>query len=340
MFWPTFLLARLLRLGLLLLGITLLTFIITHALPVDPVVANVGQRASSNPTIVAAFRKRWGLDRPPYEQYVRYLSNLVRGDWGQSITTHRPVLTDLAQYLPATIELSTVALGLSLLFGLPLGILSALKQGRFLDHFARLISQVGVSVPVFWLGVVALYVFYFRLRWLPGPGRLGVGLAAPAGPTGFLLVDSVLAGNHVVFWDALSHLLLPATVLASYVTGLLMRVTRAGVLDVLQQNFVQTARSKGLTERRVVGHHVLKNAMGAPLTLLGLAYGQLLSGAVLTETIFAWPGIGRYAFHAAVKLDVPAIMGIALVIAMSYALLNLIVDVLYTVLDPRIRLSG
>ena len=165
-------LARLLRLGLLLLGITLLTFIITHALPVDPVVANVGQRASSNPTIVAAFRKRWGLDRPPHEQYARYLSNLVRGDWGQSITTHRPVLTDLAQYLPATVELSTVALGLSLLFGLPLGILSALKRGRFLDHFSRLISQVGVSVPVFWLGVVALYVLYFRLGWLPGPGRL------------------------------------------------------------------------------------------------------------------------------------------------------------------------
>ncbi len=337
MYWPLFLARRFIRLSLLLLGIITLLFVISHVLPTDPVVANLGQTASENPSIVAAFRHKWGLDLPLQAQYIQYLSNLMRGDLGQSISSGRPVLNDLAQYLPATIELATVALVLSLFIGLPLGILSAITKGRPWDHVSRIISLLGVSTPVFWLGLVSLYLFYFRLNWLPGSGRLSIGFAAPQGPTGLYMLDGLLRGQITIFWDAASHLVLPATVLASYITGLVIRVTRAEVLTVLQKDFVRTARAKGLAEFTILVQHVLKNSMTAPLTIIGLAYGQLLSGAVLTEVIFAWPGIGRYAFQAAGKLDFPAIVGTALVIAVSYSLVNLAVDIVYTYLDPRIQ---
>ncbi|MBI1729069.1 ABC transporter permease [Candidatus Acetothermia bacterium] len=336
MSWPAFLARRLLRLMLLLLGMTTLLFALSHWLPTDPVVANLGQSASQNPEIVAAFKAKWGLDLPLQQQFFSYLGNLVSGELGRSITTGRPVLQDLAQYLPATIELATTALFISLLAGLPLGVLAATHQNKIWDHISRLVSLLGVSAPVFWLGILLLSIFYFQLGWLPGSGRLSIGTTAPAGPTGFYLIDSLIAGNLSLLGDTALHLILPAFALASYITGLVIRVTRAEVLSVMQKDYVRTARAKGLSETRILLQQVLRNALTAPVTILGLAYGHLLSGAVLAEVIFAWPGIGRYAFNAAAKLDFPAILGTALVIALSYSLVNLFVDLLYLWLDPRI----
>jgi peptide/nickel transport system permease protein len=336
MAWPAFLARRLIRLILLLLGMTALLFAVSHWLPTDPVVANLGQTASQNPAIVAAFKSKWGLDLPLQQQFFSYLSNLLRGELGRSITTGRPVLQDLAQYLPATIELATAALVISLLVGLPLGVLAATHKNKIWGHLSRLVSLLGVSAPVFWLGILLLSIFYFQLGWLPGSGRLSIGASPPQGPTGFYLIDSLFASNLSLLGDTAHHLILPAIALASYITGLVIRVTRTEVLSVMQREYVRTARAKGLSETRVILQHVVRNALTAPVTILGLAYGHLLSGAVLAEVIFAWPGIGRYAFNAAAKLDFPAIVGTALVIALSYTLVNLFVDILYLWLDPRI----
>jgi peptide/nickel transport system permease protein len=321
------------------IGVTLISFVVSHAVPSDPVVANLGQQASQRPEIVAAYKARWGLDRPAHEQYLTFLVNLSHGDLGTSLNTRRPIGADIAQFLPATIELSVVAILFALVVGLPLGILSALYRDGPIDHVARLVSLVGVSIPIFWLATVSLVIFYAALQIAVGPGRLGPNVPAPPSTTGLYTVDALIAGDMATFRSALEHLVLPGLVLGSSVMGLITRVTRSSLLEVLHQDYVRTARAKGLMERSVIMRHALRNALIPTVTVLGLAFGSLLSGAVMTETIFAWPGLGRYAYQSAVSNDFPSIMGVTFVIALMYIVVNLAVDVMYAVLDPQIRYS-
>ncbi len=328
------------RLGLMVVaavGVTLISFVISHAVPADPIVSNLGQQASQRPEIVAAFKAKWGLDQPLYRQYLTFLANLAQGDLGKSINTRRAITTDLGQFLPATIELATTAVVFALLIGLPLGVFAAIYRDRLVDHVARLVSLVGVSIPIFWLAILSLVLFYATLHWTVGPGRLGPQIEPPPRLTGFYTLDSLVAGDFDTFRSAASHLVLPGLVLASSIMGLVTRVTRSSMLEVLSQDYLRTARAKGLMERAVVARHALRNALIPTVTVLGLAYGGLLSGAVMTETIFAWPGLGRYAFQSAVTNDFPAIMGVTFVIGIMYILVNLVVDLLYGLLDPQIR---
>jgi peptide/nickel transport system permease protein len=323
----------------MLLGITLLSFVLSQAVPADPVTANLGEQAAADPAVVAAFRKQWGLDRPLPEQYGVYVWNLLRGDLGRSISTRQPVALDLRQHFPATVELSLVAMALSVLLGIPLGLLSAVKRDSVLDQAARLVSLVGVSMPLFWLGLVALLVFYAHLGWAPAPGRLSPTLAAPPLVTGFLLIDALLAGRPRVALDSLQHLVLPALVLSTYNLGVLARLMRGNTLEVLGEDYVRTARAKGLAERAVLLRHAARNALIPVVTVIGLSFGRLLSGAVIIESVFAWPGLGLYAFRSATSLDFPAIMGVGMVIAAIYVCVNLVVDVAYAFIDPRIQVG-
>jgi len=323
----------------MLIGVTLVTFVVSHLIPADPLTAVLPERAANNPDIVAMYRARWGLDRPLPEQYLLYLRNLLHGDLGESYTTRRPVGTDLRLFFPATVELALAAMLYAVVVGIALGVISAVWSDRLADHLARIIALIGVSVPVFWLGLIALQVFYAQLRILPGPGRLDTRLTAPPFRTGLYTIDSLLAGRLDLFFNALAHLILPGIVLGSYAMGIIARMTRSSLLEVLSLDYIRTARAKGVSERRVVLGHALRNAMIPTVTVVGLTFGSLLAGAVLTETIFAWPGIGRYAVQAATNLDLPAVLGVTLLIAVVYVVVNMITDILYGVLDPRIRVG-
>ncbi len=320
-------------------GITLLTFVLSHAVPADPVTAYLGPQASGDPQVIAAFRHQWGLDRPLPEQYLIYLANLARGDMGVSISTRQPVTVDLRQHLPATIELALAAMLVSLAVSIPLGMLSAVRRDTILDQLARVGSLIGVSTPIFWLGIVAIFLFYARLGWAPAPGRFSMTISPPPSVTGFVAVDALVAGRPDVALDALQHLALPALVLSSYSTGVITRMMRGSMLDVLGEDYVRTAHAKGLSARAVIVRHAARNSLIPVLTIIGLSFGGLLSGAVVTETVFAWPGLGSYAFRSATALDFPAIMGVGLVVATVYILVNLVVDVTYAFVDPRIRVG-
>lgn len=319
--------------------ITLIGFMLTYLIPADPLAMVLSERAMAHPEIVQAYRQRWGLDQPPYVRYVRYVGNLLRGDLGESVATQQPVGADLLRFLPATVELALAATVVAILVGVPLGAVAAVRRDRWADHLARIGSLVGVSTPVFWLGLLVLTLFYYRLGLFPGPGRLDAAIAPPPLRTGLLVVDGLLAGRWDAFADALRHLVLPALVLAAYSMGVITRITRSSVLEVLAQDYIRTARAKGLTERVLLVRHALRNALLPTVTMIGLAFGNLLAGAVMTETIFAWPGIGRYAVDAASKLDFPAIMGVTLLVAVMYVCINFVVDLSYGVLDPRVRLE-
>ena len=321
----------------LIIGISFVSFVIANLVPSDPMAANLGERAASDPEIVEAFRAKWGLDQPFLEQYVRYVTNLVAGDMGTSIRTRRPVADELGRYLPATAELATAGILVALLGGIPLGIISAIWRNRPIDFIARVVSLIGVSAPVFWLALIALLVLYLNLRILPGPGRLDAVLTPPPTVTGLYTIDSILAGQWNILGNALAHLILPALVLGAYSAGLITRITRSAMLDVLSMEYITTARSKGLRERTVILRHGMRNALLPVITVIGLSYGNLLTGAVLTETIFAWGGIGRFAYNSARSLDFPSIMGVSMLVALIFIVTNLIVDMLYYVLDPRIR---
>jgi peptide/nickel transport system permease protein len=323
----------------LILGITVVAFLIANAVPADPINANLPQNALNNEKLVTAFREKWGFDKPLYTQYLTYLGNLLRGDMGVSIKTKKPVLEDILQFLPATIELATFSIIVGLILGIGFGIVSAVWKNSFVDYFVRLIAMIGVSFPVFLLALVALAVFHAQLGWTAGPGRLGFLLKDPPHVTGLFTIDSLLAGQWKAFWDALSHLVLPSLVLGSYISGIIARITRSSLLEILGADFIRTARAKGQREPLVVLRHALSNALIPVVTLLGILYGNLLAGAVLTESIFAWPGIGRYAFRASTSQDFPAIMGVSMLIALIFVVTNFIVDMLYFVLDPRIRYS-
>jgi peptide/nickel transport system permease protein len=328
---------RILLMFPLMIGMTLIAFVVSHSVPADPVAAHLGQRSMEDPAIVAAFRQQWGLDKPLPEQYLSYLRNLVQGNLGVSIRTHMPVAEDLSRYLPASAELALMATGVGIVLGIPFGVVSAVNRNRWIDHIVRGVSLLGVSSPVFWLGLIGLYVFYFRLGWLPGPGRLDVGMPEPSRLSGMYTLDSLLTGNWSAFAASVRHLILPGMVLASVYLGLVTRMTRSSMLEVLSADYVRTARGKGLRERAVIFRHALGNALVPTITILGLAFGDILAGTVLTETIFSWPGIGRYAYQSAVTLDFPAIMGVSLLIAVVFITVNLVTDVAYVVVDPRLR---
>jgi peptide/nickel transport system permease protein len=337
MLW--FVIRRLIALVFLTLGITLIAFILTHLVPGDPAAANLGQTAVSDPAIVQAFNEKNGLDKPLPVQYLKYLGGLVHGDLGISQRTQTPVASELGEYVPATMELAITAILLAVIVGVPLGIVAAMRRNRWPDQVLRVLSLSGVSLPTFWLALVCYYVFFFKLGWLPGGGRLNPGVDPPPDHTGLYSIDSLLAGDPAKFWDALSHLILPAVVLAAFTIGLLTRFTRASVLEVLNHDYVRTARAKGMPERTVILRHVLRPALVPILTVFGVAFGSLLSGTVLVEKIFSWPGVGQYAYDSALNLDLPSIMGVSLVVAVIYIVINFIVDILYGIIDPRIRFS-
>ena len=330
------------RLGtgiVLLIGITLVAFVVTHLVPGDPVAANLGQGALSDPAAIAAFRHQYGLDQPLPVQYIRYLGDLLQGNLGLSEQSHRPVVSDLNDYIPATVELALFAIVTSLVIGVGLGIVAAASCDRWPDQVIRVISLGGVSMPVFWIALVAFYLLFYRLGWLPGGGRLDPAETPPTHTTGLFTLDALIHGQWPLLWSALRHLILPGLVLAVYTVGMLTRFTRASMLEIMGNDYVRAARLKGLPERTVILRHVLRPALISVITVAGLAFANLLSGTVLVENIFAWPGVGQYAYHSAVNLDLPAIMGVSLFIAIVYIAVNLVVDLLYGVIDPRIRLS-
>jgi peptide/nickel transport system permease protein len=315
---------------------TLVVFLIANTVPGDPVLAQLGDIAASNKAFVAEWRARYGLDLPLWQRYLIFLKGLAGGDLGQSIASQRPVLADIAQFAPATLELATAGFLLALIVGIPLGILAAVRRDSWIDHLARVVSLIGVSSPTFWLAFIMLAVFYGGLEIAPGPGRLDPIALPPKTVTGLYLVDSLIAGDWEAFRDAAAHLILPSIVLAAATLGLITRTTRASMLETIGQDYVRVARAKGLRERTIVRGHVLPNALIPVVTLGGLAYANLLTGAVMTETIFSWPGLGRYTFRSAAALDFPAIMGITLVVALVYLVINFLIDISYALLDPRV----
>jgi peptide/nickel transport system permease protein len=334
-----YVISRLLMAAITALLATFVVFAIANFVPGDPVLAQLGDIAASDKKFVAAFRARWGLDLPFWQQYLVFLGRLFQGDLGISISSQRPVLDDIAQYGPATLELATVGFLLALLTGIPLGVLAAVKRDTWIDHLARFISLLGVSSPSFWLAFVLLTVFYGGLQIAPGPGRLGIADIPPAAVTGLYLIDAALAGDWQTWRSAAAHLVLPSIVLAAATMGLITRTTRAAMLDTLGQDYVRVARAKGIGRRTIVLRHAFPNALIPIVTLSGLAYAQLLTGAVMAETIFSWPGLGRYTFRSTVTLDFPAIMAMTLLVAIVYLLINLLIDLSYPLLDPRVTRS-
>jgi peptide/nickel transport system permease protein len=331
------LIRRLLLMIPMAVGITLLLFVVTHIVPVNPLAVILTERSMDDTEAVKAATEKWGLDKPLPEQYAIYLRNLLQGDLGTSFKTKNPVSLDLKNFLPATIELAICSFIFAMLFGLPLGIIAAIKSGSFADQVTRIISLLGASMPPFWSGLLVLFVFYYKLDWAPGPGRISSRIGAPEPVTGLFVFDSLWKGNMPAFWDSLSHLVLPSIILGWFTLALVSRITRSSMLEVLSQDYIRTARAKGVAEKWVILKHALRNALIPLVTLVGLAFAGLMSGAIMTETIFSWPGIGRYAVESAANLDYPAITGTTLLIAIIYMLVNIFVDMLYTIIDPRIR---
>ncbi len=328
------------RLGvslLLILGVTLITFILTNLVPSNPAASALGERASSDPAAVAAFNTKYGLDKPLPQQYVIYLSRLAQLDFGDSTQTHNPVAKDLGSAFPATAELALTALITASVLGVGLGLWAALRQRKFVDQAVRVVSIIGISTPTFWLALIVYYLLFYKLGWFPGSGRLDPQFTPPKDHTGFYTIDALIAGRPKVFWNAVGHLILPASVLVLYTVGLLARFARTAVLDVLGNDYITAARAKGLSARRVTFGYILRGALLPILTVVGLTFGSLLSGAVLTETVFAWNGLGQYAFKAATTLDLQAIMGVGIVVGVTYIAINFVVDLLYGVIDPRVR---
>jgi peptide/nickel transport system permease protein len=318
-----------------MIGVSIITFGLSHLVPADPAVVALGDHATD--TQLNAFREKYGLNKPVPEQYWIYVTGLIHGDLGTSLRTRRPVASDLRDFFPATFELSLTALILSILIGVPAGVVSATARNRLPDHIVRIVSLIGGSVPIFWLGLILIGFFYGRLGWLPGGARIDKFIPPPPSITGLYTVDSLLADNSKAFWSSVQHLLLPALALGYFSTAIISRMMRSSMLEVLNLEYVLSARARGLRVGRVVWRHAARNAMIPTVTTIGVTFGSLLSGAVLTETIFSWPGLGRYATNSAISLDFPAVMGVTLLAALVYTAANLIVDIGYHWLDPRIR---
>jgi peptide/nickel transport system permease protein len=330
----SYILKRLLFMLIVMAGVATMVFFITRVIPADPVGAILGGNAPIE--LVDRMRHQLGLDKPIHQQFVDYLNGIVHGDFGVSLKTNRPVTDDLKEFFPATLELAIASILITILFGILFGILSAVHRNKLIDHVMRVFAIMGVSMPVFWMGLLLLLLFYYVLEWLPGSGRHSL-FVFPPHYTGMVVIDCLIAGDWATLWDALRHLVLPAFVLGYASTASVARIMRASMLDVLSQDFVRTAKAKGLSKRIVIYRHALKNALIPVVTVIGISFGSLLSGAVLTETVFSWPGVGRYIVHALLFLDYPAVVGGTLFFAFVYSLANLVVDILYVALDPRMH---
>ena len=330
----TFLIRRLSLLVFVLLGVSLLIFTISHVIPSDPARQAAGPHATTEQ--VEVLRKKFGFDRPLPEQYWIYMTGLLRGDLGFSLYSRRPVAEDIKAYFPATLELTAVAMLICLLLGIPLGVLSAVYKDRLLDHISRVVSIGGVGLPVFWLALLFQLVLYRWLDWLPAGGRISPNITGPATITGLYILDSLLMGNWPALQSSLHYITMPAITLAFASVAWVARITRASMLDILTQDYIRTARGKGLPEWQVIYVHALRNALIPAVTMIGLQTGALLSGAFLVEIIFSWPGIGFYTINSIMSMDFNAIMTTTLLVAIVYTVTNLIVDILYVAIDPRI----
>jgi peptide/nickel transport system permease protein len=317
-----------------LLGVSILVFSFVHLIPGDPAVTMLGERAT--PQKVAEVRARLGLDRPIHEQYLLYIGKAIRGDLGVSIVRGDPVFTDILHRFPATVELATAAIVTAILFGIPIGIVSAVWRKSFVDSLSRVLALTGVSMPIFWLGVMLAWVFAVELHWLPTGARLD-SVADYEPVTHFVLIDAVIQRNWAMIPDALRHLVLPAVALATIPLAVIARMMRASMLEVLSRDYIRTADAKGLSRAAVILRHGLRNALLPVLTVVGLQVGSLLAGAILTETIFSWPGIGRWVYESIESRDYPIVQGASLFIGVVVVVVNLLTDLLYAAVDPRIK---
>ena len=324
------------RLGLMIIvlwGLITITFIVSHVIPVDPVALWAGEKARMQELDI--IRKRYHLDEPLWRQYIYFFQDLLQGNLGISPVTNRPVLQDLTYFFPATFELALLSLTIVMALGILFGVFSALKRGSITDHLLRIYSLTGTSMPIFWLGVILQFVLYYSLDWLPLGGRID---AQWTRITGFVLLDTLIAGNLHGFLDAFKHMIMPAFCLSFSSMGLVVRITRSSMLEVLGADYIRTAKSKGLPKNVVIYKHALKNALIPPLTALAWTFGNLLQGAMITETVFSWPGMGNYAASAIYTLDFPAVMGFTVLAGISVVVVNFITDLLYLFIDPRIRM--
>jgi peptide/nickel transport system permease protein len=331
-----FVVRRLLLLVPILLGLSILVFLWIRALPAGPAQSLLGERAT--PETIAQIERQYGLDKPIYVQYWRYLKTVGTGDLGTAIRSRRPVADELKERFPATIELTVAALLFAVLLGVPLGFVAAKRYGTWIDHSSLVLSLLGISIPVFFLAILLKYIFAVELGLLPTVGRISV-LIDLEHPTNFYTIDALIAGDLVAFWDVLKHLMLPAIALGSIPLAIIARITRAAVLDVQNEDYVRTARAKGLAPRVVDSRHIFRNALLPIMTIIGLQTGLLLSGAVLTETVFAFPGMGTWLVEGIRQRDFPVLQGGILFVSVVFVLVNLLVDVMYAVINPRIRYS-
>jgi peptide/nickel transport system permease protein len=321
---------------LTLFGLTVLTFLIGRVMPVDPVIAAVGDNAPED--VILRVRAEMGLDQPIPVQFLHYLNQLLHGDFGMSVLTKNPVATDIARFFPATFELATAALLLATLVGIPLGVWAAVRQGSFTDQAIRVLCLAGHSVPVFMLSMISLLIFYSALGIAPGPGRQDIiydGMIPTV--TGLMSVDTLLAGDLDAFWDALAHMAQPVIILAYFSMAYIARMTRAFMIDALKGEYVITARAKGLSGLKVVWSHAFPTVAVQLITVLALTYAGLLEGAVVTETVFSWPGIGQYLTTSLMNADMNPVIGSTLLVGLIYVGLNLFADILYRLLDPRVQ---
>ena len=331
-----YLVRRLLLLVPILLGVSLLIFFWIRALPGSPAESLLGERAT--PALVEAYRHRYGLDEPVYKQYWAYLKTTLQGDLGVSVASRRTITSEIKARFPATVELALGAMIFAIAVGVPLGFMAAKRHGGIFDNVSLVASLIGISIPIFFLAIILKYIFSIRLGWLPSVGRESITSDAKH-PTNFYILDAIITRNWAALWDSIKHLILPAIALGSIPLAVVSRITRASVLDVQNEDYVRTARSKGLPPHTVDSRHVMRNALLPVSTIIGLQTGLLLSGAVLTETVFAWPGMGSWLRDAIFNRDYPALQGGILFLALVFFLVNLVVDLSYAIINPRIRYS-
>lgn len=333
-----FIAQRFLWLAVSLIGISIITFVVSHVAPADPIRAAAGPNARAEQ--VENLRRQYGMDRPLPEQYFRYMAGLLRGDLGRSIRTRRPVFEDIKQFFPATLELTLAAILLVVIVGIPLGVISAIYRNRFIDHISRVMALSGVSMPIFWFALLLQLFLYAKLEILPADGRIDLLITPPTHITGMYLIDGLLTLNLNALESTLHHIIMPTVTLAFGSLAVLTRMVRSSMLDVMNEDFIRTARGKGLRESVVISRHALRNALIPATTTLALQTGALLGGVFLVEIVFSWPGIGFYAMKSVTSLDFPAIMGVTLLITVIYALANLVADLTYCFLDPRITFES